>query len=204
MNRSLDPEKIAFFLCLLALALPVAAVYAFMPRTAEPIAAVVIEEPIVEPVESIGHPVRLRIPKLGIDVALGSVGLTAKGALDAPKGPTEAAWYHLGPRPGEAGSAIIDGHSGWKNGIHAMFDDLDKLVKGDRIFVEDEFGAVLVFEVRETRMYGGGDQTIGVFHSDDGLSHLNLITCEGRWNKETKTYSQRLVVLTDRIYKQII
>src|SRR3989344_2613905 len=32
----------------------------------------------------------------------------------------------------------------------------------------------------------------------DGAAHLNLITCEGAWDKVSRTYSQRLVVFTDR------
>ena len=202
MNRSIDLERIAFSISLLVLVLPVAAVYAFTPRTGAESSEVSLVEktPIVE-VESIGTPVNLQIPRLGIDVVLGTVGLTAKGALDAPKGPSEAAWYRLGPRPGEIGSAVIDGHSGWKDGIHAMFDELDLLEKGDRLYVEDDLGAVLVFEVRETRMYDENDATTEVFDSTDGLVHLNLITCEGVWNKMTRSYSQRLVVLTDRVYE---
>ena len=31
------------------------------------------------------------------------------------------------------------------------------------------------------------------------MAHLNLITCEGIWNKVNDTYPQRLVIFTDEI-----
>ncbi len=202
MNRLLVSEKFLFSLGLLILTLLIAVVYAFTPKVeALPLISLLASVQAAAPVESIGIPVHLSIPKLGIDVALGSVGLTAKGALDAPKGPSEAAWYRLGPRPGEMGSSVIDGHSGWKDGIHAVFDELDRLEKGDRLYVKDGLGAILTFEIREIRMYDEDDLTTEVFESRDGLAHLNLITCEGIWSKEKKSYSQRLVVLTDRVYQ---
>jgi len=49
-----------------------------------------------------------------------------------PEGPTDVAWFDLGPRPGEAGSAVIAGHEGWRDGIVAAFDDLHELQKGTR------------------------------------------------------------------------
>lgn len=202
MNRLAVSEKFLFFMGLIIFALMITVVYAFTPKAdAEPFAGFLALQETAVSIESVGIPVRLQIPKLGIDVALGSVGLTAEGALDAPKGPAEAAWYHHGPRPGEKGSAVIDGHSGWKDGIHAIFDELDTLEKGDQLYVTDDLGTILTFEVRETRMYDRNDPTTEVFDSNDGLAHLNLITCEGIWNKMTKSYSQRLVVLTDRIYE---
>ncbi|MDP1624835.1 MAG: class F sortase [bacterium] len=146
-----------------------------------------------------GIPVHLSIPKIGVDTKIEQVGITPQGALDAPYGPRTAGWFYLGPRPGEIGSAVIDGHAGFKGGIPAIFDDLDKLVPGDMIYVEDEDGNVIPFIVRTSTMYGEHDPTAEVFNSTDGKAHLNLITCEGIWNKETKSYSHRLVVMADML-----
>jgi len=71
-----------------------------------------------------GLPVRLKIPKINVDSAFEYVGLTPQGAMDVPKGPAEVGWFKLGTRPGEIGSAVVAGHSGWKNGIPAVFDNL--------------------------------------------------------------------------------
>jgi LPXTG-site transpeptidase (sortase) family protein len=145
-----------------------------------------------------GSPVRLTIPRIGVDAVLESVGLTAEGAVAVPKGPANAAWFDLGPRPGEVGSAVITGHFGWKDNLPAVFDDLSSLRAGDSLLVEDEKGVVTVFVVRELRTYGEYEDAPDVFSSSDGKAHLNLVTCEGIWNKSSKSYSKRLVVFADK------
>lgn len=80
-------------------------------------------------------PVRLKIPRINVNALVEYVGLTSDGAMDVPKGPAEVAWYKLGSRPGEIGSAVIAGHSGWKNNKKAVFDNLNKLKKGDKIYM---------------------------------------------------------------------
>jgi sortase A len=143
-------------------------------------------------------PFRLKIPKIAIDAHLESVGLKSKNEMDVPKDIKNAAWFNLGPQPGEKGSAVIDGHFGWKDGISAVFDNLSKLQKGDKIYVENEKGIVVSFVVRETKTFGENEDASAIFRSNDSGSHLNLITCGGAWNKTGKSYSNRLVVFADK------
>ena len=145
-----------------------------------------------------GLPIRLRIPKINVDAAFVNVALTADGAMDVPKTPSEVAWFNLSSRPGDRGSAVVSGHYGWKNGIPAVFDDLDKLKKGDVINVEDKRGLITTFAVRESRIYDWDADAPDVFGSSDGGAHLNLITCGGIWDKINKNYSTRLVVFADK------
>jgi LPXTG-site transpeptidase (sortase) family protein len=146
-----------------------------------------------------GLPVRLKIPEINVDAAVGSVGLTSLGAMDKPKGPDDVAWYELGPRPGEDGSAVMAGHYGtWKNGQGSVFDNLYKLRPGDKLYIEDDKGATISFVVRESRRYDPEADASDVFDASDEKPHLNLITCEGAWNKASKSYPQRLVVFTDK------
>lgn len=147
---------------------------------------------------SVGLPLRLKISGINVDAAIIPVGLTSDGAMDAPKDPAEVAWFNLGSRPGENGTAVIAGHYDWKNNKPAVFDNLDKLRIGDKIFVEDESGVTVTFVVRETRIYDNDEIAPEVFGSNDGKAHLNLITCTGSWSKAKKTYSERLVVFTDK------
>jgi LPXTG-site transpeptidase (sortase) family protein len=143
-------------------------------------------------------PVRLKIPKININVSLEQVGLTSQGAVDVPKGKLNAAWFNVWPRPGEIGSAIIVGHYGiFKNGIAAVFNNLSKLKPGDKIYVEDKEGKDITFVVRKFQTYASSDNAVDVFSSNDGQAHLNLITCEGTWNKISQSYSKRLIVFAD-------
>jgi sortase A len=147
---------------------------------------------------TIGLPVRLRIPTINIDAALDYVGLTPLGTLGVPAGPTNAAWYDQGPRPGEEGNAVIDGHFGYKNHIPAVFDNLYELQTGDILYVEDAQGTTTAFVVRELRTYGRNEDDTNVFVSNDGKAHLNLITCQGVWSATQKSFSNRLVVFADK------
>lgn len=147
---------------------------------------------------SVGSPVRLRIPKISIDAAVQYVGLTKDGSMGTPKKPDDVAWFEPGTRPGEAGSAVIAGHYGWMDNKAAAFDELYKLRRGDKLYIEDDKGNIITFVVRESRRYDQQADASDVFSSNDGKSHLNLITCEGDWNKDQQSYSKRLVVFTDR------
>jgi LPXTG-site transpeptidase (sortase) family protein len=145
-----------------------------------------------------GLPLRLKIPTINVDAALEQVGITPEGALGIPKNLTSAGWFSLGPRPGENGNAVIDGHYSQKASLPAVFDNLHQLIRGDKLYVQDEKGTSITFVVRQSRSYDPKADTSDVFRSTDGAAHLNLITCEGAWDEATKSYSKRLVIFADR------
>ena len=144
-----------------------------------------------------GLPVRLKIPAIKVNAVIEHLGLTAKGAMDAPKGPLDVAWFNLGPRPGEKGSAVIAGHRSWLlNGQVAVFDKLSRLRQGDKLYIETDIGQSVSFVVRETRLYDPEADASEVFLSDNGR-HLNLIASAGVWNESKSSATKRLVVFTD-------
>lgn len=144
-----------------------------------------------------GLPVHLKIPNINVDTTLEHVGLTADGAMDIPKSRDEVAWFALGQRPGEKGSAVMAGHYGRKDGKASVFDNLHKLGPGDKIYIDNDNGETIDFIVRESRRYNPNTDASAVFGSNDGKAHLNLITCEGTWDKNANQYSKRLVVFAD-------
>jgi len=145
-----------------------------------------------------GVPVHIEIPSIAVDAAIERVALAKDGSMDVPKRPLDTAWYEPGPRPGEAGSAAIAGHVDDIHGAAAVFADLHKVEPGDTIVVRDDKGTSTSFVVRESRKYDASADATAVFTSNDGKAHLNLITCDGTWDKRAKTYSKRLVVFADK------
>lgn len=144
--------------------------------------------------ETPGLPVRLKIPRINVDAAIQYVGLTSDGYMAVPSNSVDVGWYDIGPRPGEKGSAVIAGHLNNGNGA-GVFTNLYKLKQGDNLYIEDSSGASTAFVVRESRDYDPGHAD-EVFSRSDS-AHLNLITCNGVWNRTQKSYNKRLVVFTD-------
>ncbi len=145
-----------------------------------------------------GIPMQLTIPSIDVDAPIQSLGLAKDGSVDVPKGPSEAAWFNVGPRPGEKGSSVITGHYGpWLNGAQSVFNNLNKLKPGDKVQVKDPTGKIFTFVVKSAKTYKADDKPPEVFNSTDGKVHLNLITCQGDWLRNERTFTERLVVFTD-------
>lgn len=142
-------------------------------------------------------PAVIKIPSINVNAPIVYVGLTKTGAMDSPVGPKEVGWFSPGVLPGDKGSSVMDGHSGWKNNIPAVFDDLYKVKIGDKIYIEDKNGGSITFVVREIKNYDPKADASEVFVSNDGKAHINLITCTGFWNTILKSHSERLVVFAD-------
>ncbi len=138
---------------------------------------------------------RLIIPQIDVNAHIEYVGTTPEGAMEVPSDSADVGWFKLGPRPGEKGSAVISGHVDSQDGEAAVFTNLYKLKKGDKLYVQDDKGTTTLFVVRELRTYDPG-YADEVFSGGDG-HHLNLVTCDGVWDGVKKSYSKRLVVFAD-------
>jgi LPXTG-site transpeptidase (sortase) family protein len=148
-------------------------------------------EPTPTPVGII--PTRLRISSIGVDTRVEKVGQTKEGAMDVPKNIWDVGWYELGTRPGEIGSAVIDGHLDGVNGS-AIFWNLNKLKPGQKIYVADETGKELTFEVTNTEIYPFDKAPLDKIFLESDDSRLNLITCNGTFDYRSLNYNNRLVV----------
>ena len=164
-------------------------------------------QPVNTPVPGIGaalgsatDPLRFVIdtPAIQVDAPVEYVGLTADRAMQAPEGWWNVGWYELGPKPGEQGNAVIAGHLDSESGP-AVFWQLNKIRIGDEVRVVDVQGSTIRFRVREMQVYYNDDAPLTkIFGSSEG-AHLNLITCDGFFDRNAGIYDRRLVVFTDRV-----
>jgi sortase A len=152
---------------------------------------------ITRPQASTSLPVRIQIPSLEIDSEIESVGIAPDGTMEVPSTPLKTAWYNLGVRPGDKGSAVIDGHVNWNNGDKGVFKDLHKIEIGSPLIIIDNQGKKLTFIVRSVASYNYNADATEIFTSKDDRAHLNLITCMGTWDKSVQSYSQRFIVFAD-------
>jgi len=148
-----------------------------------------------------GKPSRLIIPSIGVDANIQSVGLywRGDGTMGIPTNFTDVAWYNGGPRPGEPGSAVIDGHLDGRDVKEAVFYNLGKLQTGDIVEVVDVAGKKFDFKVVDVKTYDYNAPTADIFSHDTSTSRLNLITCAGDWDKTQGLYNKRVVVFTELV-----
>lgn len=149
--------------------------------------------------KEVGIPRKILIPKIGVNAAVESVGLDAQGRMDVPKLDENTAWYNLGYKAGENGSAVIAGHFDNKFGGPAVFYNLSDLEAGDEIIVIDNLGNEYTFVVSGKKLYGFDQLPLEQIFASSGKARLNLITCDGAFDRATKNYSQRLVVYSEKI-----
>lgn len=138
-------------------------------------------------------PIRLKIPAINVNASIQSVWLDRDGEMEVPGSPVDVGWLDLGRLSGSIGSAVISGHLNQENGEPGVFANLNKLKVGENIFLEKVNGDSAVFVVSEIRTYDQG-YAEDVFGFSDG-ERLSLVTCKGVWDKNTKSYSKRLVVI---------
>ncbi|MGZ3609600.1 MAG: class F sortase [Ktedonobacteraceae bacterium] len=150
------------------------------------------------PTPRLAIPVRLVIPRIGVNAPIENVGITASGDLATPKqNPWDGVgWYSNGPRPGEEGSAVINGHLDRPGGFPAVFWNLRYLQVGDTIMVVNSQGKTMHFRVLSIASYSPQAAPVQSIFGTTGGIYLNLITCAGTWIPSEHQTTQRLVVYT--------
>jgi LPXTG-site transpeptidase (sortase) family protein len=137
-------------------------------------------------------PVRLVISRIGVDATIESRGLDAGRNMLTPKDYHDVAWYNLGPRPGEPGNALLNGHVDWWTGA-AVFTRLSELRAGDMLTVVREDGTRLSFKVTGRQVVKAGARVASLF-APSKVASLTLITCTGPWDASILSATHRLLV----------
>jgi hypothetical protein len=136
-------------------------------------------------------PFWISIPEAGVESPVDGLGSTRKGLAVPESG--RAGWWDGGPRPGEAGRAVIVGHLDSRGGPD-VFARVPKLDRGDAIVVRDQAGeshryaVVGVTRVRKSRfptgdVYGAAPRPV-----------LVLVTCGGPWDSARGHYRDNVLV----------
>ena len=144
------------------------------------------------------HTARLVIPAIGVNATIEPVGVLRDGTMSPPTQDAwnDVGWYDGGPRPGEPGSAVINGHLDRPGGSPAVFWHLNKLHQGDKVIVVDARGKTLHFHVTRIRFYAPQEAPVQDIFGNTAGRFLNLLTCAGVWIPSEHQTSLRLVVYT--------
>jgi sortase (surface protein transpeptidase) len=143
-------------------------------------------------------PLRLLIPSVGINAPVEMLSFGSNGDLATPTQHPwdDVGWYDQGPRPGERGSAVIDGHLDRPGAFPAVFWNLGHVQIGEDVQVTNSAGKTLHFRVTGVMYYTPDQAPLQEIFGNQSGTYLNLITCAGDWIPDQHQTTLRLVVFT--------
>jgi hypothetical protein len=148
------------------------------------------------PVLDRSSPTRVEIDSIGVHASVDQVGLAKDGTIEAPSFayPTHAAWYRLGPAPGERGPSVILGHVDTLRTGPAVFYDLGRVRPGDTVRVTRQDHLVTVFTVDSVAEYPKNNFPTQLVYGATDTAQLRLITCGGAFDRSARSYVDNIVV----------
>lgn len=136
-------------------------------------------------------PVRIAIPKAGVDAPVDAVGAKPTGLVLPEFG--RAGWWDGGPRPGEDGRAVVLGHLDSRDGPD-VFARVPDLARGDAIAVRDSAGRTHSYAVvGVTRVQKAQFPTDAVY-GPAPRPVLVLVTCGGPYDPALGHYRDNVLV----------
>ncbi len=144
-------------------------------------------------------PVRLTLPRVGIDAAVDPVGVEPDGSMTIPREVDRVGWYRFGPAPGQPGSAVLAGHvDSATEGLGAMAPVRSAQV-GDEVTVTDASGATTRWRVVARQEFVKQELPRDELFTRDGPPRLVLITCGGPFQADIGSYRDNVVVVAEPV-----
>jgi LPXTG-site transpeptidase (sortase) family protein len=157
---------------------------------------------------------RLIIAKFGVDAPLTYRSVGLDGVMPNPDGADDVAYYDFsawpgkGGGPGKGGNAVFAGHvdsgtKACKNGTvpppcTAVFWDISQMRIGDEIEVKVA-GVVHKYRVTSNQPVSASEGPWDQIVSATAQESITLITCGGDFNRVTREYNNRQVLVAVRV-----
>jgi LPXTG-site transpeptidase (sortase) family protein len=157
---------------------------------------------------------KMVIAKYGVSAPLTYRSVGLDGVMPNPEGPDDVAYYDFtawtgkGGAPGRGGNGVFAGHvdsglKACKNGTvpppcQAVFWDISNLRVGDEIEVHLG-GTVHKYKVTSNQPVNANNGPWDQIVSAAAQESITLITCGGDFNRETREYTNRQVVVAVRV-----
>ncbi|MEV4641372.1 class F sortase [Actinoplanes sp. NPDC049548] len=147
---------------------------------------------------AVATPVRLRIRALGVDSKVQRLGLQPDGTVEVPERPDVAGWYEHGPRPGQAGPAVILGHVDSRSGP-GIFARLGTVRRGTLVGVDRADGSTVTFRVTGISRVPKVEFPTDLVYAPSLDATLRLVTCGGSFDRTRGSYRDNVIVFADKV-----
>ncbi len=145
---------------------------------------------------AVAAPVRLRIPVLRVDSRLEPLGVQADGTIEVPADPAVAGWYAQGPRPGQAGPAVILGHVDSRTGP-GVFAALARVPGGTEVRVDRADGSTVTFRVTRVTRVPKEEFPTDLVYAPTLDPALRLVTCGGGFDRARESYRDNVIAFAE-------
>nr|WP_119612543.1 class F sortase [Streptomyces acidiscabies] len=142
-------------------------------------------------------PVALKVPSIGVDTSLLSLGLASDGTVAVPPvvAHDQAGWYRHSPSPGQTGPSVILGHVTVGKYGDGVFRRLSELRRGDEVVTRLADGREPVFRVTAVRTVAKSAFPTQEVYGDTARPELRLITCGG--SRTGEGYADNVIVFAE-------
>lgn len=145
------------------------------------------------------QPRLITLPTLNTAGPIQKVSLTKANAIAVPTNVNFAGWYTGSVKPGYPGLSIVDAHVSGKYSP-GLFKQLTKLKAGDAIKVAYGDGSIRSFQMVEGKVLPEKEAAAYLLTKRPDIDRqLNLITCDGVYDRATKQYDKRYIVVAKAI-----
>lgn len=140
---------------------------------------------------------RFVIPSVGIRAVVETQGVDANMVMENPEDPFQVAWYDFTARPGTPGNTVFAGHVDHIRVGRAVFWNLRNVQIGDVIEYHSIDGQL--YRYRVTRITTQpATAPANDFVAPTEIETMTVITCTGSFDRNSRSYNQRLIVQATR------
>jgi len=166
------------------------------PPSEEPIPASAVRTYSVSP----DMPQTIEISKLGVSSRIKRLSILRDGSLGSPGNVGDTGWYDGSSKPGDGGAVLLAAHVSGPT-LPGVFNKIKNLDVGDIITVtrgdksQFNYAVVKKNQVPANKL----DMSDLLIPVTAGKAGLNLITCGGKFLKESDTYQDRVIVYAEQV-----
>jgi len=141
---------------------------------------------------TVAVPVRLRIPALHVNSLLQRLDREPDGTVAVADRADVAGWYERGPRPGQAGPAVILGHVDSHTGP-GVFLNLSRVPRGAVVLVDRADGSTVTFRVTNVKRVLKTRFPTDLVYAPTLQPTLRLVTCGGSFDATRRSYRDNVI-----------